>query len=102
MSENCNLSLIVDDPDELRLAMDDDDLTLRGDCAIQVIGRGTYIHRQQSAASVWHIQHNLRCYPSVTVVDSADSKVTGDVDYIDENTLTVSFVAPFSGSAYLN
>ena len=26
----------------------------------------------------------------------------GDVDYIDENTLTVSFVAPFSGSAYLN
>ena len=102
MSENCDLSLIIDDPDDLRLMMDDDDLTLRGDCAIQVIGRGTYIHRQQTAAAVWTINHNLRCYPSVTVVDSADSKVTGDVDYIDENTLTVSFVAPFSGSAYLN
>ena len=87
---------------DLRLVMDDDDLTLPIDCDIQVVGRGTYIHRQYDAASVWCIEHNLHCYPSVTVVDSADSKVTGDVDYIDENTLTVSFVAPFSGSAYLN
>ena len=102
MSDSCDLSLFVDDPDELQLAMDDDDLTLRGDCAIQIVGRGTYIHRQYDAASVWRIEHNLHCYPSVTVVDSADSKVTGDVDYIDQDTLTVSFVAPFSGSAYLN
>lgn len=87
---------------DLRLVMDDDDLTLPIGCDIQVVGRGTYIHRQYDAASVWRIEHNLHCYPSVTVVDSADSKVTGDVDYIDENTLTVSFVAPFSGSAYLN
>lgn len=87
---------------DLFLPMEDDDLTLRTECEIRVIGRGTYIHRQQAAASVWRIEHNLNCYPSVTVVDSADSKVTGDVDYIDENTLTVSFVAPFSGSAYLN
>lgn len=87
---------------DLRLVMDDDDLTLPIDCDIQVVGRGTYIHRQYDAASVWRIEHNLHCYPSVTVVDSADSKVTGDVDYIDQDTLTVSFVAPFSGSAYLN
>jgi hypothetical protein len=87
---------------DLRLVMDDDDLTLPIDCDIQVVGRGTYIHRQYEAASVWRIEHNLHCYPSVTVVDSAESKVTGDVDYIDQNTLTVSFVAPFSGSAYLN
>ena len=87
---------------DLRLVMDDDDLTLPIDCDIQVVGRGTYIHRQYDAASVWRIEHNLHCYPSVTVVDSTDSKVTGDVDYIDQDTLTVSFVAPFSGSAYLN
>lgn len=87
---------------DLRLVMDDDDLTLPIDCDIQVVGRGTYIHRQYEAASVWRIEHNLHCYPSVTVVDSADSKVTGDVDYIDQDTLTVSFAAPFSGSAYLN
>lgn len=87
---------------DLRLVMDDDDLTLPIDCDIHVAVRGTYIHRQYEAASVWRIVHNLRAYPSVTVVDSADSKVTGDVDYIDENTLTVNFVAPFSGSAYLN
>lgn len=102
MSDCCDLSLFVDNPDELQLPMDDDDLTLPVGCGIQVVGRGTYIHRQYEAASVWRIEHNLHCYPSVTVVDSADSKVTGDVDYIDENTLTVSFAAPFSGSAYLN
>lgn len=61
-----------------------------------------FVYRQQSAADTWEIHHELGRYPSVTVVDSGNTQVTGDVDYIDENTLTVSFVAPFSGSAYLN
>lgn len=61
-----------------------------------------YQHTQIQALSTWSITHNLQKFPSVTVVDSAGSKVTGEVDYIDINNLTVSFTAEFGGIAYLN
>jgi hypothetical protein len=65
-------------------------------------GDKTFVHHEMSAALVWNITHNLDKYPSVTVVDSADTLVYGDVDYIDTNNLTVTFTASFAGKAYLN
>ena len=62
----------------------------------------SYTHNQQSAAAEWIIDHNLGRYPSVTVVDSGNTKAYGDVQYIDANRLKVLFNAPFSGKAYLN
>ena len=102
MNNCCELILNVDEPEDLALQVDDDDLTLQIRDCICVRARISYIHRQQSAAAVWHIEHNLRRYPSVTVVDSGNTQVIGNVTYIDENNLDVSFVAPFSGAAYLN
>jgi hypothetical protein len=61
-----------------------------------------YTHTQIQALDTWSITHNLQKFPSVTVVDSAGSKVTGEVDYTDINNLTVSFTAEFGGIAYLN
>lgn len=61
-----------------------------------------YAHTQSLASSTWTVTHNLDKYPSVTVVDSAGTVVIGDVDYIDANSLTLFFSAPFSGVAYLN
>jgi len=51
---------------------------------------------------IWEIIHNLEKYPSVTVIDSANTIVEGEVTYIDLNTLNVNFSAGFSGTAYLN
>lgn len=65
-------------------------------------GRNTFTFAQNEALAEWTIAHNLGKYPSVTIVDSAGTKVVGDVEYIDENTLKVSFSAAFSGKAYLN
>lgn len=62
----------------------------------------SYKYFQDSAASTWEIQHNLGKFPSVTIVDSAGRVVYGDVEYIDQNNLKVSFTATFSGRAYLN
>lgn len=61
-----------------------------------------YVHIQTASSSVWEISHGLGKYPSVTIVDSANSVVIGDIQYIDENTLIVSFTGGFSGQAYLN
>lgn len=62
----------------------------------------TYIHTQYNAETLWIVEHNLGKYPSVTVVDSAGTKVHGNVQYIDQNKITLQFSQPFSGKAYLN
>jgi hypothetical protein len=48
------------------------------------------------------VAHNLQKYPAVTVVSSAKQVIICDIDYIDMNTLTVNFTAPFSGTVYCN
>lgn len=62
----------------------------------------TYIHDQAIAASVWTINHNLDKYPSIIVVDTGGSVVSGKYTYTDENTLVAEFNAAFKGTAYLN
>lgn len=61
-----------------------------------------YVHQQDAASSVWVIAHNLGRYPSVTVCDSSNRKVEGEVRYNSSNAVTVTFTVPFSGVAYLN
>lgn len=61
-----------------------------------------YTHDQPTVSSVWTITHNLGKYCSVTAVDTAGTVWIGQVDYIGLNSLTVTFNASFSGSAYCN
>lgn len=62
----------------------------------------TYIHTQATASDFWEVKHGLEKFPAVSVADSAGDEVIGDVHYIDKNTLTISFSAKFSGTAYCN
>ena len=57
---------------------------------------------QSTAATTWNITHNLGKFPSVSVVDSGNSIVYGNIDYTSENALTITFSAAFSGKAYMN
>lgn len=62
-----------------------------------------YVHNQASAASSWTINHNLGYYPGgVSIIDSAGSKVYGDVTFVSENQLVVNFSAAFGGKAYVS
>jgi len=62
----------------------------------------TYTHTQLSPTNVWNINHNLNKMPSITIVDSADNLVFGDIEYISANEIKVSFSGAFAGKAYLN
>ena len=57
---------------------------------------------QSTATNTWNVTHNLGKFPSVSVVDSGDTVVYGDIDYIDNNSLTITFSAAFGGKAYMN
>jgi len=68
----------------------------------QVRELSRYVHNQPTASTNWAITHNLKMYPSVTVVDSGGTHVMGEVTYNTLNTATVAFTSPFSGKAYLS
>lgn len=69
---------------------------------IALSGDKHYTHNQSSAATTWNITHNLNKYPSVTATLSTGQKGYGDVTYIDENNLTITFASAESGKAYMN
>ena len=72
-----------------------------------IIGDITYTNNQSSTSDTWTITHNLNRFPSVTVVDSANTVVIGTIVYNSINQLTITFFAggsavAFQGKAYLN
>ena len=64
-------------------------------------GASEYVHTQAADSLQWNIQHNLNSHPAVRCVDITDNLVIGDVVYNDNNNITVNFVVPISGAAYL-
>ena len=63
---------------------------------------GSYTHNQITSSTTWTITHNLGFFPAVSVVDSGGNYVIGDVNYVSQNIVTVSFNASFGGKAYLS
>lgn len=61
----------------------------------------TYTHVQAVPSRGVAVAHNLGRKPSVTVIDSANSEVLGNVTYVSDSALEVAFSGAFSGLAYL-
>ncbi len=65
-------------------------------------GAPTFVFTQTVAATVWNVNHNLGKFPSISVVDTANTVVTGQYEYTDNNNVILTFSAGFAGKAYLN
>ena len=61
-----------------------------------------YMHVQSIPEGAWEIEHNMNKFPSVTVVDSSNTIVIGDVEYVSDKKIILKFSGAFSGKAYLN
>jgi hypothetical protein len=66
------------------------------------MGDKNYVHNQPVASATWTVQHNLDKFPSCTMVLSTGQQGYGDVTFIDENNLTITFAGAESGKAYIN
>lgn len=64
-------------------------------------GANTYVYTQASAASTWHIVHNLEVFPTVVVADSSGTVVEGGIQHNSLTDCTLTFAVPFAGVAYL-
>jgi hypothetical protein len=62
----------------------------------------SYTHNQLAAAGTWSINHRLKFKPNLTAFDSAGEMVEGHITHTDVNSLTITFSAEISGTAYLS
>ena len=60
------------------------------------------IKTQTANDTTWDFTHTLNKYPSVSVVDSGNNIIYGDVEYISTSRLKIHFSSAQSGKAYLN
>lgn len=69
---------------------------------------GTWLHTQATPATVWTVNHNLGSrYVNVEPVDSANVSYVGrynypEIDFVDANTLTLTFTTPQDGWAAIS
>jgi hypothetical protein len=61
-----------------------------------------YVHTQNTPASAWTINHNLGIFPQVSIIEIGGANVEGEVIYLNNNSLTVSFTVAISGTAYIS
>ena len=61
-----------------------------------------FVFSQAVASATWTVQHNLNKFPSCTMVLSTGQQGYGDVTFIDQNNLTITFASAESGKAYIN
>lgn len=61
-----------------------------------------YTHDQIKSSKRWLVYHSLGKFPSVSVIDSAGNLVVGEVEYISNEHIILTFSHEFSGKAFLN
>jgi len=65
-------------------------------------GAPTYVFSQNTPSTTWEITHNLGKFPSITVIDTGNTVVTGEYNYTSNTNVILTFSAAFAGKAYLN
>jgi hypothetical protein len=61
-----------------------------------------YTHSQNVPSDTWVINHNLGKYPSVTILDSANTEWRAEVRHNSVNQAVVYLAFEFSGTAHCN
>jgi hypothetical protein len=78
------------------------DLPYTGIDSEEIVPLVSYTHTQGIESAEWEITHNLGFYPSVTVFLSTGDTVEGLIEHSNTNSLTITFSAAISGTAYLS
>lgn len=70
------------------------------DMALSQVWPSTFVHDHPVSETVWTVSHGLASKPAVTVLVGGQI-FAGDVVYVDDDNLTITFGTPTSGVAYL-
>ena len=62
----------------------------------------TLVYEQTTPSMTWVINHKLARFPSVKTYDNEGNELIGDLEFTDENSVTVKFTRACTGKAYIN
>ena len=60
-----------------------------------------YVHEQLQPSSTWIVNHGMHKYPNITILDSNNRLVMGDIEYSSLDTVTLLFSESIAGKAHL-
>lgn len=61
-----------------------------------------YVHNQLVPAAIWLVIHGLGGFPNVTAIDSSFKEIVGDLEYLDLNSLKITFASATGGQAFVS
>jgi len=70
--------------------------------AITINQNSSFVYTQQTAGTVWDIQHNMNMIPNVRTEDTQGNDIVGVIDIVDNNRLKIYFNQAVAGKAYLS
>lgn len=73
-----------------------------GGTSLPVQGDKNYIHVQAQPSDTWIVNHQMRKYPNINVVDLNGKSIVGVVQYIDPLQVQIKFNYPLTGKVYCN
>lgn len=62
----------------------------------------SFIYTQSSPESTWTINHNLNMHVQITVYDTTNTQIEGQIEEIDINTTIIYFNTNIAGYAVIN
>lgn len=62
----------------------------------------TFVFKQEVASAEWNVEHNLNKFPACTIVSGDNEVILGDITYLDESNLIITFSEAISGACYLD
>ena len=62
----------------------------------------SYTHLQSTAREIWNVSHPLDKKPSVTIENENGEIVFGEIKYLSNVNIQITFSLAVSGKAYLN
>ena len=69
---------------------------------VVVVEDKNFVYEQLNPTNSWTINHGLNKRPSINITDLNDNIVYGDVQYVNDNQVTLTFNKPFTGKATFN
>jgi len=69
---------------------------------VEVVEDKNFVYEQLNPTNSWTINHGLNKRPSIAITDLSDNVVYGDIQYVNNNQVTLTFNKPFTGKAIFN
>lgn len=62
----------------------------------------SFTYYSNGPAKTWYVYHGLEKNPSVSVLNTANTEIKGQVNYLSENEVEIKFNNPIEGKAIFN